>query len=303
MLGEMEGAYAEAVRKAQAQAFDKGDLSWMQLFTVVQHARTEVAAQQMREFYEKSSAIKFRGVELPESERPTMTAHQTVMQSMKQIMWLSPYMKDLTFCIFQNRTPIPFVTSDNPVVNTNRFYCQKIGEDTWGAMSAGALFMLPLGPRLLGCFFDAGVYSVEKQAYVPVHKKSDVLAFNTMQYLNAAENIYFSDPAVSERIATEFEASRERRVKDLARLTEFLAVEMPDGRDRLVRKKSGMDERKFDSKYVQYCVPRPIPARWPSVIPFRINPVAFSNGSAVGYVRHKEWLKSQGRPPGSIIRP
>jgi hypothetical protein len=161
-------------------------------------------------------------------------------------------------------------------------------------MSAGALFILPLGPRLLGCFYDPGVYAVEHhEGYVEVHKKPDILAFNEMQYLNAAENIYFSDQTDGDRIAAEFEAVRYRRVKELARLTEFLAVQLPDGRERLVPLKPGMDEGKFESKYVMYRVPRPIPLRWPSLRPFRMKPVAHSNGSAAGFVRRAEWLRGE----------
>jgi len=292
MLEEIEGQYAIAVRKANARTLDAGDLEWMRLFMAVQYARTEAAAQQIKEFFEKSAAVTFRGMALPESERPPLDAHQIVLQSLNQMRALGPYTKDLAFCIFQNRMPANFVTSDNPLINTNRFYCQKIGEDNWGAVSAGALFILPLGPRLLGCFYDPGVYSVEhRDGYAGVTKKSDVLAFNEMQYLTAAENIYFSEQTAGDRIVAEFEAVRDRRVKELARLTEFLSVGTADGRDRLVRLKPGMDENKFESKYVMYNVPRPIPARWPSVLPFRMKPRAYSNGSAIGYVRREEWLR------------
>ena len=132
MLGEIEGRYAEAVRKANAGSFDAGDLAWMRLFMAVQYARTEAAAKQIREFFEKSAALKFRGKSLPETERPPLDAHQVILQSLKQMKALSPYMKDLAFCIFHNRTVTPFVTSDNPLINTNWFCSQKIGEDTWG---------------------------------------------------------------------------------------------------------------------------------------------------------------------------
>jgi hypothetical protein len=292
MLGEIEGEYAMAVRNAETRSFTAGDLSWMRLFMAVQYGRTEAAVQQMKEFAEKSGAILFRGMSLPENERFPLDPHQLVIQAMKQMRALTPYMKDLDFCIFQNRTPRPFITSDNPLINTNRFYCQKLEEDSWGAMSAGALFLLPLGPRLLACFYDAGVYSVKNHdGYVEVPKKADVLAFNEMQYLSAAENIYFSDPADGQRIASEFKGVRDRRVKELASLTEFLAVEMPDGTDRLVRRKPGMDEKQFQSKYVMYRVPRPKPARWPSVLGFRMKPVAYSNGSASGHVGHEKWLR------------
>jgi hypothetical protein len=104
----------------------------MRLFMAVQYGRTEAAAEQIKEFFIKSAAITFRGMPLPEKERPPLDAHQIVLQALKQMKALSPYMKDLAFCRFQNRTPTPFVTSDNPLINTNRFYCQKVGEDTWG---------------------------------------------------------------------------------------------------------------------------------------------------------------------------
>lgn len=292
MFGEIEGRYAEAVRKASGHTFDESDLVWMRLFMVLQYGRTEVAAQQIKLFFEKSAALTFRGRSLSESERPPLDPHQIVLQALRSLKGLTPSLKDLHFCILENHTKIQFVTSDNPLINTNRFYCQKIGEDTWGAISAGALFILPLTPRLTACLFDPGVYAVKShKGYADLKKETDVLALNEMQYLNAAENVYFSEVQDGERIAGEFGPISSRRVKELARLTEFLAVAMPDGRDRIVPLKPGMDEEKYDSKYIMYNVPRPIPARWPSILPFRMRLIAYSNGSAAGYVRHAEWLK------------
>jgi hypothetical protein len=112
-----------------------------------------------------------------------------------------------------------------------------------------------------------------------------------MQYLNAASNIYFSNPADGEQIAKQFEAVRTKRPTELVSLTEYLAIELPDGAERLVRAIPGMDEEGFDSKYVMYRVPRPIPPRWPSVLPFCIKPVAYSNGSLGGHVRHEKWMR------------
>lgn len=291
MLGQIEGRYATAVRNATTQTFNMADHDWLRLFMSAQYSRTAAAAEQIKEFYEKSAAITFRGMSLPESERPPMDPHQHVVGALRQMKAITPYMRDLDFCIVDNRTGSDFVTSDNPVINTNRFYLQKLGDDTWGAGSAGALFIMPLGPRHLACFYDPGVYAVpNRTGYVEVKKKSDVLACNEMQYLNASENIYFSDTEDGERVATELDAVRDRRVKELVRLREYVARTLPDGRERLSRLKPGMDERKFEAKYVQYSVPRSIPRHWPSILPFRLKPVSYSNGSTVGHMRKPEWL-------------
>jgi hypothetical protein len=291
MFGQIEGQYAIGLRNAQNKQFSEGDLEWMKMFMALQHSRTEVAAAQVKEFFEKSGKVTFRGKSIPESERPPLDPRQIVIQALKQIRAVSPSMAGLAFCIFKNQTNTDFVTSDNPLVNTNRFYCQKLNETSWGAQSAGALFILPLSPRLLACLYDPGVYVVDHaNGYVEITKVTDVLAFNEMQYLNAAENIYFSDPASGDRIASEFTATANRRVTELARLTEYGAIELKDGRDKLVRLKPGMDEAKFDSKYIRLEMPRPVPARWPSGLRFRAKPVAYSNGSAAGYVRQPEFF-------------
>jgi hypothetical protein len=289
---EIEGKYAEGVRKAESRNFDGGDETWLRLFMNLQFGRTEAAAEQIKQFYQKSAAITFRGRPLPETEVPQMDGKQLIIQALGSTKGLRASLEDLELRIFVNRTNTNFVTSDNPLMSTNRFYCQKIGEDTWGAISAGALFILPLTPRLAACLYDPGVYGVESSGYyVELKKQTDARAFNELQYLNAAENIYFSEPSDAERIATEFAAVSGRRVRELARLTEFLAKEMPDGRDRITPLRPGMDETKYDSKYIMYNVPRPIPARWPSVLPFRGKLIAHYNGSAAGYVRKSEWLK------------
>ncbi len=291
LFGEVEGRYALAVRNARNGIFTAADCDWMRIFMALQSARTEVAAEQMREFHAKSAAITFRGKAIPEEQRPPMDWKNLLGEARQAFRSINPMIKDLRFCIIRNRTKVLFLTSDNPLVNTNRFYAQRLQQDNWGVGSAGAMFLMPLTPRLAVAFYDDGMYSPQHDGgYCDMKKVTDVQALNDMQYLNAYANIYFSDPGDADRIVGEFGAVSDRRVTELARLVEFGAVEMPDGRDRIFRLKPGMDEQKMDSKYIQYSTPRPFPPRWPSIMPFRMKIRAYTNGSAAGYVRNPEWL-------------
>jgi hypothetical protein len=57
----------------------------------------------------------------------------------------------------------------------------------------------------------------------------------------------------------------------------------------------GAEGPNVKEKMVLHQTPRPIMPHWPSMFAFRHNKVAYSNGSAMGYVRKREWLTREGR--------
>ena len=78
-------------------------------------------------------------------------------------------------------------------------------------MNSGAVFLMPLTPRHAALAYDGNVYTVPlgSAQRVQLHDESDVLALNELQYLRAAENLYFADWNDRHRIEREFESTRE----------------------------------------------------------------------------------------------
>ena len=87
----------------------------------------------------------------------------------------------LKVCLASNKTPLDFVTSDNPAILTNRWYIQTPDAQgvSFGIGSAGAVFYLPLTPRVCCVIYDGAVYSVTNSCgWRDVKRVGDVEAIN-----------------------------------------------------------------------------------------------------------------------------
>lgn len=298
LFGRLESRYAEVVRAIAAGQLSEADIDWMKLFMVLQYARTQFAVEEHQAFLERVAAATLHGKTIKEDEKPDLSHQALVHSALRQFKWMMPYTHDLKFCVVRNQTNTPLITSDNPLIFTNRFYAQKLKSDSWGVSSAGALLILPLGPKQIACLYDAGMYAIEKigAGFTDLKKSTDVQLFNDMQFLHAHQNIYFSNPEDGDRIANEFHAVSAGRPDDKVRLIEFAAVEHESGRTKYVRIEPGKEGEDVKEKLILYQTPKPLITRWPSIMPFRNNKVAYSNGSSAGYVRNPDWLRGV-KPP------
>lgn len=188
------------------------DLHVLLAFAHVQYSRTEMAIRRRRMVQERLHGAIFEGrpvkpEELDVSDRAMM------LSSMQTCLETRHYVEDLRACIIKNETTTDFVTSDDPSIFTSRYHLQRLGRDNFGVASSGALFFLPLTPRLALMSYDGLVYTVpEKQgAYVSVASEQDASALNELQYIKAASNVYFSNWDERERVERDFAVASGRR--------------------------------------------------------------------------------------------
>jgi hypothetical protein len=200
--------------------------------------------------------------------------------------------QDLAICVLRNKTKHDFITSDDPSLMTNRFHFQRLLTSTFGLASAGTQFFMPVSPKLAVVAYDKGVYTVVDKIgdFADVTKVDDVRAINELQYLNASENIYFSNWSERDRLLSEIQDAATNRTD---RWT-TISVLVPDGStERGQRYRHGTDLEVADAKrrlFVSSSI-FPRPKRWCSRFSFR-NPLkAYSNGSGAGWVRQKEFLE------------
>lgn len=216
---------------------------------------------------------------------------------MRQYVTLRTYITDLKGIIIINRSKDDFITSDDPCFFTNRFYIQKIIKKTplnFGLASSGALFFLPLTPRHQLMCYDRRVYTVpdSSEYYVATDRLRDISALNELQYLKAAENLYFSDWDDRERIATEFQMVSGHRPKAWHEIS-VLVQERSSEAGEYYRRATD-EERQTATKTLQVMSSRhPEPLHWISKLRYRSSPKVYYNGSAAGYVRKREWLTGE----------
>ena len=302
-LQSFEGAYARVLRVVQTAAGQptKQDLKLLQGFAYVQYARTDMAMRRLRMMQEGMSNAICEG-------RPVMppgldlSDRALMLSSIQMCAELQEYIEDLKICIVKNETGSDFVTSDDPSIFTSRFYVQRLRKQSFGVCSSGVLLFLPLTPRLLLMCYDGGVYTIpdKRGCYVSITSQADAFALNELQYLKAAENIYFARWNDQDRVEQEFVEVSPRRPHSWCNFSVFL----PDGfteQGKRYRHATEEERKTARETLVAGSAIHPAPSKWISKLKYRSPVRTYSNGSAAGHVRKAIWLNpDRRRDPGGL---
>ena len=296
-LQVFEGEYARVLhvlQDARAQP-TRQDLAVLRGFAYLQYSRTDMAIRRARMAHEGMHNAIYEGRPV---KPPDLNLSDRAMMRMTMALYgdLREYIEDLKTCIVKNETRSDFITSDDPSIFTNRFYVQRIRQQSFGISNSGALFFLPLTPRLLLMCYDGGTYTIPAilGCYISIISDADVFALNELQNLKAAENIYFSRWDDRERVEREFREVIPRRPRSWC----HFSVLVPDGsteQGQRYRRATEEERRTSQHTLVAMSMHHPAPSRWMSKLKYRSPVRAYSDGSAVGHVRKLTWLR--GGPP------
>lgn len=123
--------------------------------------------------------------------------------SLKAVATSLPLATDLKYKLLLNKTEIPFLISDNPVVYYNNFLenKKKIGSNI-GTAVKGLQIFLPISPFHQMIFYDSEVYKIGsgKRIIIEIQKDDDIMSLNGLQYLNANINLFFNNEFHSSNI-------------------------------------------------------------------------------------------------------
>jgi Protein of unknown function (DUF4238) len=310
LLTKMEGQYARIVALlSDARVLSEDDVGALKFLVLIQSRRTELAIQQIRDFTKSmADAVYARAPDRKPVD--TSTDRQLMYLSMRMAARAVDYIRDLKLVIFRNKTTIDFVTSDNPATMTNRFHFQKLKSNKFGLSNSGAMFSMPLSPRLSTMCYDTGTYSVPNASgtqFVDLTKDIDATALNQLQYLSASKNIYFRNLPDAERIKSELESFAEKRAKaapitriyvrdDSATSVVGRLRDPKTGRMEKYREGTPEEEQTARETLAATSFEFAEPFIWLSKLKFRDKPRYYNNGTAIGYVRKAEWLRKGGRP-------
>lgn len=103
---------------------------------------------------------------------------------------------DLNFKLIRNKTNIPFISSDNPVIKYNQFLESRgISKGTTGFSCLGLQLFLPLNSKYLLLFYDNWVYKIgnRKNRIIDIIDVNEVNQLNTLQCLNCTMNLFFNE--------------------------------------------------------------------------------------------------------------
>lgn len=283
-IQSIEGAYGNALREIRQprSVLREAQKTVLRRFWLLQYLRTEAASKRSVEMAIESDRVA--GTELFSFRFGIRQAVQIAMRMYADMMGA---IDDLKLCLIRNRTGIPFVTSDDPAVHTNRWYLEdrRIIGRSFGLQSSGMLAILPLTPRLLCLAYDGDVYSLQhEKGWVDVRREGDVRALNQHQFLNCFANVFLHDLAYAEEMTASFAVAAQRR--RVARHAVHIAVlDRTEGeylRYRVVQpgEVGPDDEAIIHSEELSLT-----PTAWPSVLRWRPGGSVYTNGTGLKYVR------------------
>lgn len=270
-------------------------------FIYLQHLRTEATTRNAAMMVRAMMQTPGADMTLPDFKQEMRLAVTAAMFAYARTMHI---VDDLKLRLVRNRTGVPFITSDDPAVMTNRLHIQYM-HARWrrfGSSTAGTIFILPLSPELCCLLFDGDIYSVShRQGWVETFKQSDIEALNEHQFLTCNANIYFRDWETRQNIVACVESARARRLESSHTINHAIL----DGETNWGKKYVVIPNDEIASSSGELLVhamnDHPIPATWPSFLRYRADrKVAYSNDTGAGYTRR--WCLDQGFVTGEGYR-
>ncbi|HDR9585095.1 TPA: DUF4238 domain-containing protein [Burkholderia stabilis] len=252
------------------------------MFWIFQHLRTEAAAKRAVAMIDV-----FRDAAEVSAEEFSFGIKEAVQMACQNFAGSMHELDDLKFCIFKNKSKVPFITSDNPAVLTNKWQLDRKQTSglSFGIGSAGMMALLPLTPRLLLIGYDGDVYSVPNvNGIVDIKNDRDAIALNRHQFLQCAANVYTHDAAHKDALAKHYSEIENTRPKS-RHIVHYAQFDCNIGQHTryAVVSKDEMDKTKQALIHQQTIHPHP--GIWPSQIQIRRNGAVYTNGSGMGYVR------------------
>lgn len=280
----IESGYGRALRDLihDSRSLTEGNKTVFKTFWLFQNLRTEAAAMRAVQMAESTRTL----ADLPPGEF-SLGIKEAVQIACRAFVGSMHEIDDLKFCIIKNKTKVPFITSDNPAVLTNKWRLDRDRSPghSFGMGSAGTLVLLPLTPNLFFLGYDGDVYSVSNErGIVEIRSARDVIALNRHQLLQCVANVYVHDAAHEKALIKhyseiEFARPKVRHVVHYAQIdrtvgdhTRYVVIP-PEERD------------KTKEAIMHSQVIHPHPGIWPSQIRIRQNGSVYTNGTGLGYVR------------------
>ena len=193
-LSVIEGAQATFLRELiQSKKTSGLNLTQIPLFLAMQYGRTMRSAEDQSDRFEAMAKLCLWGsVEEDALRNVRIRVENSSVLSTATAIKVSPHLYDLKQVIIENKTKIPFVISDHPVIVTN-WFCRRSFPSNHGTgfASAGLQILMPISPKFSLMLVDAGTYRIaDKFGHVMLTKGKDVHGLNALQWLNADKVIY-----------------------------------------------------------------------------------------------------------------
>ncbi len=200
-LSKMEGSFASLLRKIENCEFDysnySNDITDLLVFVALSDLRNPIRAKGFRD---SNTQIIEETIRLfpahSEFFKQELRLEDPVQLALSKVSTAIKISEDLKLKILVNKTPIPFLTSDNPVVRYNQFlesknYLRPL--NGYGAL--GLQIFFPINTKLMVMFYDGLIYKAGNKSdfKVYINDVASINELNKLQFLNCERMVYFNE--------------------------------------------------------------------------------------------------------------
>ncbi len=284
-LGRVETGYSAAIIRLinNEYTLDDGTTKAIRRFLLLQYLRTEAAAQ--RAASSMGEVADIAEIDGRPSWKDAMKI--AVLIGLETFAKKMNIVDDLKMKLLLNATEAEFITSDDPVVLTNRWYTHErlAAGKSAGLVNSGAMMICPITPSALCILYDRDIYSVSPtDGRLHIHDVEEIHLFNQFQLLHCNSNIYFRKIVSQDALRRYTEEWLPRRPASRYEIvTAIMDYETDFGKHYRVIPRDAVTKEGETLIHIRSI--QPIPTRWPSTIKWRYKKVAYSNGSGTGFVR------------------
>lgn len=300
-LQTTEGLYASVARDVMSSGYklnhEHKDL--LRRFWLLQYLRTEAAS---RRAVESSEGMRST-LGLDDTAQFKLEIKEAVLIALGVFVEEISAVDDMKVCLLRNRTSLPFISSDDPAVLTNRWHLAdpRTMWSSFGLHAAGNLLLLPISPEIFCLGYDGDVYSVpHKDGWADIRNVRDVKALNQHQFLNCRANIFMRSSEHFEFVARSYEEIESHRAGERHRINYTVLDYEADGYSRYRAVDPSVDGNQHENALVHMETIHRRPSIWPSQLLWRRRGKVFTNDSGIGYVRSAHIRTNVDKPFYSI---
>lgn len=139
---------------------------------------------------------------------------------------------DLHGKLIINSSPIPFITSDHPVVKYNQFLERRKHPGSWtGMASKGLQIFYPISDKYMIVFYDPKIYKYgfKAQNCITTSNSEDINQLNVLQLINCEELLFFNEKVNELYVKNLFEKNKKFIQSSLVSINEHPDKKYPDG--------------------------------------------------------------------------
>lgn len=290
-----EGRYGEAVKEIKQNKL--GEINRLKLlsFALLQYHRTEAAARRVVSGFEDL----IKAID-PEERYYTKNDVWDEKQSLREILSIVGsshyYLHDLKWVVVENKSRVPFVTSDDPASITNMYAHKRLKTKSFGMISSGFTLSLPLSPRFSVIFYDGLVYNFPKRVgcMLVITRDEDARSLNELQYQKCDQNLYCSSPDSEDEIRAGLSGASHMRLAFSAKPVTLQKVSTEGEYSKYAPVKNP-DLYEGGEHLIYHELRYPVPNKWFSEMKIRMRPKTFDKWGSSRHVRNPLWLTEAGR--------